>query len=463
MDIVILYQSDDSQGCVLFYIVTYNEECVKVRSKCFRSMKKSEPAHTLEVSAAASDGSLSGKCSCVAGAGGYCHHVIGLLYYLALLKQLGHQTLPDELTCTSMKQRWSIPRGKKIQQKEIQDVLVKKPQLGASYNRYIKSNLYSPSAMYRTLRKENIYGLTPQPLFATILPNQERLSSVTFVPSKFGNVPKGCVLSYQQKMSSDYVINNFTCTGFPQLPIESAEQRFCNSVSICLNRNQQAIFDSLAVTTEVSHKVQELTITQSSSDLWHLLRKKRITASKFGIVARRVFNFDSLVSQLNPRRHVQTPQMKRGVDLECHAAMSYANNAKGGKVNLFPSGLIIHPKCPWLGCSPDRKVFDLEALSKGQNPFGLLEVKVVKEGETSFDNVRYLTRDSSSNQYTLKTSDIYYYQVQCQLGLSGLEWCDFFSYINDNLFVCARIPFDPVFFQEAKDKVDMFFFSHYLQ
>lgn len=114
--------------------------------------------------------------------------------------------------------------------------------------------------------------------------------------------------------------------------------------------------------------------------------------------------------------------------------MIYANIAKGGKLNLFPSGLIIHPKCPWLGCSPDRKIYALDAVNDAQNPFGLLETKVVKEGETSLDDIRYLTKDQHTNQYKLKTTDIYYYQVQCQLGLTGLEWCDFYRYIDDNLF-----------------------------
>ena len=38
-----------------------------------------------------------------------------------------------------------------------------------------------------------------------------------------------------------------------------------------------------------------------------------------------------------------------------------------------------------------EKVHDLDAVKNGQNPFGLLEMKVVKEDETSFDNVRYVT------------------------------------------------------------------------
>ena len=350
---------------------------------------------------------------------------------LALLKQLGHRTLPVDLTCTSMKQSWSVPREKKIEPKQIQNVLLKKPQLGASFNKYIKCNLYSPLPMYGTMTKEHFNSLQPKPLFATLVPSEQGLRSVSFVPSKFGNA------------------------------LESAKDRFENNVSVCLEANQQALFDSLSVRSEISLKVQEQTITQSSSESWHLLRKKQITASKFGTVARQVSNFETLVNQLNPTRFVQTPAMKRGVELEPHAATIYANVAKNGRVNVFPSGLIIHPKCPWLGCSPDQKVYDLDALSSDQNPFGLLEVKVVKEGATSFDDVRYLTKDNI-NQYSVKKNDIYYYQVQCQLGLTGLDWCDFFSYMNDDMFVCTRILFDPIFFQGAKDKVDNFFFNYYL-
>ena len=104
----------------MFYVTVIRaNNVVKIASKFFCSMKKNEPPHSLEVSSSMADGSLSGRCSCVAGSGGYCHHVIGLLYYLALLKQLGHRTLPDDLTCTSMKQRWSVPRGKKLNQSKF--------------------------------------------------------------------------------------------------------------------------------------------------------------------------------------------------------------------------------------------------------------------------------------------------------------------------------------------------------
>ena len=40
-----------------------------------------------------------------------------------------------------------------------------------------------------------------------------------------------------------------------------------------------------------------------------------------------------------------------------------------------------------------------------------------------------ITIDNPTNQWLLKKTDIYYYQVQCQVGLTELDRCDFFSYI----------------------------------
>ena len=88
--------------------------------------------------------------------------------------------------------------------------------------------------------------------------------------------------------------------------------------------------------------------------------------------------------------------------MEPHEAAVYASRAKAGMVNVYSCGLIINPKCPWLGCSTDRKVYDIQAANEGHNPFGLREIKVVQEGETDFKNVRYLDIYPGSNAITLK-------------------------------------------------------------
>ena len=424
-------------------------------------MKKSESPHTLEADVTIASTTIKGRCSCVAGAGGFCHHVIALLFYIAHCKQSGLMAIPDDLTCTSLPQRWSVPRERKIANKSIQELWVKKPQQGANYSKFIKSTLFSPAALYPIMTYEHLSDLDPKPLMATLAPKREEVHRSEMVPCKFGNVPKASVLSYQQKLSQEYVINDFSCPLFPSLSLDNAKDRIKNNVMICLTNEKQAALESLQLTQEKAIELEHATLSQSDSQLWYSLRAKRITASKFGDVAKRQSGFENLVKQLNPTRRVVTGDMQRGIDMEPFAAIAYANIAKKGKVNLFPSGLIINPVCPWLGCTPDHKVYDMEAEEEGLMPFGLLEVKVVKEGSVDFSKVQYLSTNAD-NQLKLKESHKYYYQVQCQLALSGLEWCDFFTYISDSLYHCERILFDQNFFEKAKDKVDLFFFNFYL-
>ena len=65
--------------------VTYGDSEAVVSARCYRSMKKNEAPHSVEVPMIGmQQTTASGKCSCVAGAGGInCHHVVGLLFYLA--------------------------------------------------------------------------------------------------------------------------------------------------------------------------------------------------------------------------------------------------------------------------------------------------------------------------------------------------------------------------------------------
>lgn len=76
-----------------------------------------------------------------------------------------------------------------------------------------------------------------------------------------------------------------------------------------MNSSKSAKLESLSVTLEMVHALEEKMREQDESDLWHSLRKKRITASKFGIVTKRISNFDTLVEQLQPSRLVQTAAM----------------------------------------------------------------------------------------------------------------------------------------------------------
>ena len=104
-----------------------------------------------------------------------------------------------------------------------------------------------------------------------------------------------------------------------------------------------------------------------------------------------------------------------------------------------------------------------EVGNHNMSPYGLLEIKVVcKQGVQSLKDVDYLKQNPNTKEFFLDQRHNYFYQVQCQLALTGIDWCDFFSYITDDMYFCQRIKFDPDFFQDCKDRVDQYYFDYYL-
>ena len=236
-------------------------------ARCHRSMKKSEPAHSLQLIIITKNKKESGKCSCVADAGGFYHHFIGLLLYLAHLKQVGFKSVPDDLTCTMVAQRWSVPRARQIEPQCVDSVLVKKPQEGANYNKFIKSTLYSPARQYPLLgpeEKNKLKSLNPEPLLVGLL--SENPLSLGSIQTHFGNLPKGSALSYQQRLTEQYIINDYGQTNFPGLPLSGAGDRFVNSLSICLESTKLAKLQTVTVTLDMAHDLEHKTRERARVD-----------------------------------------------------------------------------------------------------------------------------------------------------------------------------------------------------
>ena len=51
----------------------------------------------------------SAHCSCKAGSGGHCNHILALLFQIVDYACLNVIDIPAELTCTSRQQTWHIP------------------------------------------------------------------------------------------------------------------------------------------------------------------------------------------------------------------------------------------------------------------------------------------------------------------------------------------------------------------
>ncbi|XDV17037.1 hypothetical protein PO909_016488 [Leuciscus waleckii] len=260
---------------------------------------------------------------------------------------------------------------------------------------------------------EAVKGLTPQPLISCVLTD---LSELVLVESRFGPVPRGSVLSYQcPPVVTKNHIKHPDAPVYPKLPINGS--KFPRSLHFVPNCHQFFHLESLSVTQELAVIIEERTQEQSECPQWKNMRKPRVTASRFYEVSHvRGETSGQALARRILKGVKQTNAMKRGLDREPEVLEHYSELFN---VNVSPCGFVVHPDASYLGASPDAKVFDPNA-----DPcFGLAEVKC--PDVTTVSEVGHIK--IVNGQATLKKSHKYYWQVQGQLAVTGLSWCDFIT------------------------------------
>ena len=240
---------------------------------------------------------------------------------------------------------------------------------------------------------------------------------------------------------------------FPTLPVENLMVALKEQP---LTDHQMTRLQGLVVTAEQSAEFESETRLQPECSKWFSLRRTRITASKLGVVCKRRKDHDKLCEQIL-RKVRATKAMVDGTCREPLAAVAYAG-IMNDAINLYPCGLVISPFCYWIAASPDRKVYNPDR----QPPYGLLEIKCPQNQHIADVKCLLAENTSAGRVYKLKRSDNYYYQVMCQLAVTGLRWCDFFILLENNEHHLETIVFDEEFWNEAQAKVDSFFFSYFL-
>ena len=115
--------------------------------------------------------------------------------------------------------------------------------------------------------------LGPKHGFLGIWPDKNE--DTPLVETKYGLVPRGSVLSYQQQQPSNrnsdnlaYPVPNFDLLDLGYQPTVLAEKELLH-------------FNSLKVSLNQALEYERMTRNQSMSQDWHRLRKFRLTASNF--------------------------------------------------------------------------------------------------------------------------------------------------------------------------------------
>ncbi|KXJ17593.1 hypothetical protein AC249_AIPGENE24412 [Exaiptasia diaphana] len=259
---------------------------IGIQARCYHSQRKNETPHSIKITMSPSQPEvLEAVCSCSIGLAGACGHIIGVLFQLADYKMKEIKSIPIDIAKTSMPQTWHIPRGPKIKGTEVSNLSAR------GYSRLtplqeakpIKSTLYNPiKTELPPLAEFMKHAKTTAP--TSLIHTVVDLEQQSMVKTKYGDYPKGSLLSYQQKLHSDYIINLYNVLDFPNLPVKNV---MITNYNYTLRQQQWVTLHGIEVNKEMAIELEESTRLQSSDPKWHKLRVDRLTASKAGEIAKR--------------------------------------------------------------------------------------------------------------------------------------------------------------------------------
>ena len=190
--------------------------------------------------------------------------------------------------------------------------------------------------------------------------------------------------------------------------------------------------NKVAVSKQEMERIEQNTKEQSDIDLWMTERRKRITASMVGGIAKmqKKTKRSTRVKNMLYSRFRGSEATRYGSLMEDVARQQYVcYQQQHGHCNLTTekTGLVISPDNPWLAASPDDKVHDPSATPAN----GLVEyknshsAKLLTVPEACQQLKNFCLEKTESNTYQLKPKHDYYYQIQCQLYCTNTRWCDF--------------------------------------
>lgn len=297
----------------------------------------------------------------------------------------------------------------------------------------------------------------------------------------FGNVPVGSYLSYQLqdfgRPNTLFVTNvirpnlpsDERCTEFPDTPVCHNPSLF--DLTSLQSPSERAYFeDYIFRDVPQAQALEKRTVLQGESSEWLDQHNHRLTASNFGKVYYRVrAPSDAIFKSIFDNQDLsKVKAISHGRSKEKVARTIYAQKMQKQQENfvVFDAGLTVHPSMPYLAASPDGKVFDPASSSR----YGLLEIKCPfsKRDDTleeaAADPNFYLQKVAGNFSLKRNHSQGYFSQVQGQLALTGLQWCDFCVYLSNTNEMCVdRVYFDCNYWQNTLfPKLKEFYMHHAL-
>ena len=209
--------------------------------------------------------------------------------------------------------------------------------------------------------------------------------------------------------------------------------------------------------------IESSTREQSNSRIWYQQRAGRITASKLKSVCHTKVEkpSQSLIKSIcYPELHkFSNDATKWGMKYEDVARKAYVGEMEANHEDftLSDSGFHVNLQWPFMGASPDGMV-SCKCCGSGicevKCPYKARDVHPLDAAATIKNFcLKQSARDAC---ITLDKKHAYYYQVQAQLHICDVEFCDFIVWTTKGLFV-ERIAPDPDFWTIATREAREFF------
>ena len=366
---------------------------------------------------------VMGHCNCMAGLGEACSHIGAILFACEAAVRI-----QKSVTCTQEANKWLPSHVKKIPYLPVNAV-----DFSSAKRKYQKLCSHDEDSQIHFKRKRNVAP-----------PNHEEQSKFFENISKSNT--KSVVLSVIDPYNKSFKHQN---TDLP-VPLtsfykeENTELTYSELLKVCDET-------TISLTSSQCELVERQTRKQASSRVWFEQRRGRITASKLKAACHTNIEkpSKSLIQGIcYPESHrFSTAATRWGCKHESTAREQYEQtmNASHDRFTVSDSGLNINPKYPHLGATPDGFV-NCDCCGKGtcevKCPHCAKDKKLDKAAEEKF----CLINDGTSLRLNKKHP--YYYQVQAQIFICDVEYCDFIVWTERDIHIERILP-DIAFWEEA--------------
>ena len=384
----------------------------------------------------------------MAGLGETCTHIAAILFYLEATARIQGATT----TCTQQTCQWIVP----AYFKKIEYLPIKNIDFTSALGKKMKLDEVIDAMEPSTSKSSKTYPATGEK------PTESEMANFFDSLSKCKTKP--AVLSVVPVFSENHVPKSSLVT-FPK-PLNTLYQSDFLQLSYdeLLEHCESVLVD---ITQEMANVVEQETRAQNQSKFWFKQRAGRVTASKMKAVCHtnqahlsrslikticypEEFSFSSKQTAYGSKNEKKARELYYKTSVKDH-----------NDFQLSESGLVINPKWPVIGASPDGVV---SCICCGK---GVLEIKC----PYSHQNTHIQDAASRDSTFCLKIVDgslrldnshAYYYQIQTQLFVCDVGYCDFCvcTFVEDDeskgLHI-ERIYKNEAFWLECISKAEQFF------